>query len=1146
MRYSIIKQTGKHIFCLLCLSAIVFGALAATSGMPVTEGLPHTSGGQQGIVITGRVTSGIDNSLMPGVSIVVRGTQKGTVTNSSGEYTIEVPGADAVLVFSFIGYNTQEIIAGNQRVINIIMTEAIEALDEVVVTALGITRREKSLGYSVGTVSGDDLARVVQENAINSLAGKVTGVQISSTGGTGSSVSMVIRGATSLSNDNQPLFVIDGVPIVNTLNNIAGFGSDNRVDYGNAISDLNSDDIESVSVLKGPSAAALYGSRAGNGVVLITTKSGHKGRGIKVNFSSNTVVDVPFKYFPVQKKFATGGFSFTPEDFPAGYTMTVNEGEGAGAGIELDKEYFAVNWNSPLDANGARVPTELVSHPDNVANFVQNGITTTNEISVSNNTDVMNYRIGISNMSNRGIVPNSDLFRNNLTSSASLKVSDDFTISSNININRSWSNNRPAGNRGTNPLQWAYNVPQHIDMIDLKDYWEDGQEGIQQKTPFNGKYNNPYFLAYEVNNSFTRDRLFGNIKADWRITEELSIMGRYSMDQFSEKRASKLSPSYTGEPNNGAYGVQDLTSYERNVDGLVTYSKQLTQLSFSISAGGNALYKKGTSVSNSSMSGAGLIVPSVFTLSNIKSGSLNYGSYWSQKAIYSLYGLVNLGFRDMIFLDITGRNDWSSTLPKENRSYFYPSASLSILINEMIRMGDAVDLFKIRGGWAKVGNDTDPYQLYNTYSNEGQWGDATRLYKSGQILTPNLKPEEAVSKEAGIDLSFFRNRFRFEGTYYVVENRNQIIRNIPVASSTGSDNININAGLIKSKGWEFMIGGTVLKTPQWNWDISANFTRNRTKVVEIAEGIDVIKFWEDAKGGSWSYVGDEIGTIYDAEMLTVTDEDSPYFGYPILNEEYEWTDVEMKATKNKIGNYNPRFIMGFQSSLSWRSLSLNMTFDWRNGGQFISQTQRYMAEDGHSQLWLDKLIHPGGRTGKELRDWLVENEDKYIKNGFHVIGGPTAEYGGFRENYSGVYVSDGILVPGVFAVDDGEGGITYIENLGDEGTIFVPYVFSYAWGFAKPSMFDSDFLKLRELSLSYNVPHDITNRLKQIENITISLYSRNIILWTRAKVGIDPERAFQAESSTGGTRGTQFKQGIERYNLEPWVIPVGIKLDIIF
>lgn len=1103
--------------------------------------------GQQGFVITGRVTSGMDNSVMPGVSIVIRGTQRGTVTNSAGEYSIEVPGSDAVLVFSFIGYNTQEITAGNQRVINIIMTEAIEALDEVVVTALGITRREKSLGYSVGTVSGEDLARVVQENAINSLAGKVTGVQISSTGGTGSSVSMVIRGATSLSNDNQPLFVIDGVPIVNTLNNIAGFGSDNRVDYGNAISDLNSDDIESVSVLKGPSAAALYGSRAGNGVVLITTKSGHKSKGMRVNISTNNVFDMPYKYFPVQKEFATGYFSFTPEDLPAGYTMKVNPAEAAGAGIQLDKEYFAVQWNSPRDANGVQVPMELVGHPNNIANFVQTGITSTNEVSVSNNTDMMNYRIGISNMSNRGIIPNSDLFRNNVTAATTLRVRENITVSSNINYNRSWSNNRPASNRGTNPLQWAYNVPQETDIRDLKSYWEEGLEGIQQRTPYNGLYNNPYFLANEVNNSFSRDRIFGNLKAEWKIFKDFSLMGRYSLDQFSEKRESKLSPSYTGEPNNGAYGVQDITSYERNVDFLATYSKVTDIISLSVSAGGNALYKKGTSMSSSSKSGAGLIVPNVFTLSNIKSGSLDYGSYWSQKAIYSLYGLINLGFRDMIFLDLTGRNDWSSTLPKENWSYFYPSASLSILVNEMINLGEGVDLFKIRGGWAKVGNDTDPYQLYSTYGNAGQWGDATRLAKSGQILTPNLKPEEAVSKEAGLDLSFLKNRLRFEGTYYVVENRNQIIRNIPVASSTGSDAVNINAGLIRSKGWEFMIGGTLVKTPNWFWDVSANFTRNRTRVVEIAEGIDVIKFWEDAKGGAWSYVGDEVGAIYDAEVITVTDKNSPYYGYPILDEaELEWGAVEMRYTKNKVGNYNPRFIMGFQSSLSYKAFSLNMTFDWRNGGQFISQTQRYMAEDGKSQIWLDNLIHPGGRTGKELRDWLVENDDKYIKNGFHVVGGPTAEYGGFRENYSGVYVSDGVFVPGVWAVDDGEGGVTYVENLGEEGTVITPYVVSYPWGFARPSMFDSDFVKLREISLSYNVPRDLISRIGFVQNIALSLYSRNIILWTKAKAGIDPERAFQAESSTGGTRGTQFKQGIERYNLEPWVIPLGIKLDITF
>lgn len=1137
----------KHILTSLLFFTLLLGTTWANSGSPGQKELPAGSEDQQGNIVTGKVTSSVDNTGLPGVSILIKGTQKGTFSNSEGVYTIEVSETNAVLIFTFIGFGLMEIPVNGRKIIDVSMSEDIKALDEVVVTALGITRKQKSLGYSVGKIEGDALVRVTQENAINSLAGKVSGVQINSTGGTGSSVSMIIRGATSLSNDNQPLFVIDGVPIVNTLNNVSGFGSDNRVDYGNAISDLNSDDIENVSILKGPSAAALYGSRAGNGVVLITTKSGKKNKGIEVTISSNTVFDMPYKYFAVQKKFATGYFSFTPEDLPPGTIMRVNPAEAAGTGIQLDKEYFAVQWNSPRDANGVQIPTELVSHPNNVANFVQTGITTTNGVSVSNNNELLNYRIGVTNMSNRGIIPNSDLFRNNLNAASSIKVRDNFTISSNININRSWSNNRPSSNRGTNPLQWAYAVPQNTDIRDLRQYWEPGKEGLVQRTPYNGVYENPYYLAYEVNNSYVRDRIFGNLKAEWKLTKDLSLMGRYSLDQFTESRESKIAPGYTKEPNNGAYGIQNIMSYERNADFLGTYAKQLSSFSLSLSAGGNLLYKKGSSISNSSMSGAGLIVPDVYSVSNIKSGSLNYSSGWSQKAIYSVYGLANLGWKDMIFLDVTARNDWSSTLPKENQSYFYPSASLSILVDQLVDLGDNVDLVKIRGGWAKAGNDTDPYQLYNVYGNAGQWGDATRLVKSGQILTPNLKPEEATSKEIGIDLGLIKNRLRFEGTYYEVENRNQILRNIPVASSTGSDAVNINAGLIESKGWEFMLGITPVKTINWNWDLSVNFTRNRTKLLEISEGIDVIKFWEDANGGAWSYVGDEIGAIYDAEILTVTDENSPYFGYPIIGSELEWQQIQIQNAKNKIGNYNPRFIMGLQSALSYKAFSLNMTFDWRNGGQFISQTQRYMAEDGNSQVWLDRLINPGGRTGKELRDWLVENEDKYIKNGFHVVGGPTVEYGGFRENYSGVYVSDGVFVPGVVAVDDGSGGVTYVENLGDNNTLpYAPYVVSYAWGFAKPSMFDSDFIKLREISLSYQVPRNFINRIGTVKDISLSVYSRNIMLWTKAKVGLDPERAFQAESSTDGKRGTQFKQGIERYNLEPWVIPIGFKIDMTF
>ena len=1138
----------KRLLTTISFIGLISVTTWAGSGVPWLKEFTGNSEAQQGNVVTGKVTSISDNTVLPGVSIVVKGTQKGTNTNSGGEYSIEVPGNNAVLVFSFIGFETIEVPVNGRKLVNVGMSEIIKALDEVVVTALGITRKEKSLGYSVGKVNGDALVRVTQENAINSLAGKVSGVQINSTGGTGSSVSMVIRGATSLSNDNQPLFVVDGVPIVNTLNNISGFGSDNRVDYGNAISDINSDDIESVSILKGPSAAALYGSRAGNGVVLITTKSGKKNKGVKVTISSNTVLDRPYKFFAVQKKFASGYFSFTPEDLPAGTIMRVNPAEAGGAGIQLDKEYFAVQWNSPRDANGVQIPTELVSHPDNVKNFVQTGITTTNSVSVSNNNEMMNYRIGVTNMSNRGIVPNSDLFRNNLTAATSIKVRENFTVSSNININNSWSNNRPSSNRGTNPLQWAYNVPQNTDILDLKQYWEPGKEGVVQRTPYNGTYENPYYLAYEVNNSFNRDRVFGNMKAEWQLTKDFSLMGRYSLDRFTETRESKISPGYTKEPNNGTYGIQDIISYERNVDLLGTFAKQLNNFTLSFSAGGNSLYKKGSTISNSSLPGAGLTVPDLYTVSNIKAGSLSYNSYWSQKAIYSVYALANLGWKDMIFLDLTARNDWSSTLPKENQSYFYPSASLSVLIDQMVDLGDRLDLLKIRGGWAKAGNDTDPYQLYNTYGNAGQWGDATRLAKSGQILTPNLKPEEATSKEIGIDVGIFKNRLRFEGTYYVVDNRNQILRNIPVASSTGSDAVNINAGLIESKGWEFMLGFTPVKTSNWNLDISVNFSRNRTMLLEISEGIDVIKFWEDANGGAWSYVGDEIGAIYDAEILTVTDESSPYFGYPIMSTiDYEWTQIQIQNTKNKIGNYNPNFIMGLQSALSYKGFSLNMTFDWRNGGQFISQTQRYMAEDGMSQIWLDNLINPGGRTGKELRDWLVENEDIYIKNGFHVVGGPTAEYGGFRENYSGVYVSDGTFVPSVVAIDNGENGVTYIENLGENNPIpYMPYIGSYAWGFAKPSLFDADFIKLREISFSYQVPRSFINRIGTIQDISVSVYSRNIMLWTKAKAGLDPERAFQAEGSTDGKRGTQFKQGIERYNLEPWVIPIGIKFDVTF
>ena len=1107
----------------------------------------------QAITVTGKVSGAGDGIGLPGVNVLIKGGDEGTITDANGAYSIAVNDANAVLIFSYIGYLSEEVTVGGQSVINIELIEDITALDEVVVTALGIKREERSLGYAVSNLEAEEVTRVAQENVLNALSGKVAGATISSTGGAGSSVSMVIRGATSLSTDNQPLFVVDGIPMENSLNNMQRFGDRNIVDYGNAISDLNPNDIASVTVLKGPSAAALYGTRAGNGVVLITTKRAEKGQRMKVQVSSNTVFDVPFRFLDMQERFASGFFSFRPENVGGGVLPPINDADAAGAGPELDRGYFALQWNAPLDANGQPVPTELVSHPDNVENFVQTALTSTNGVSVSNSTDVIDYRIGFTNMIHNGVVPGSDLYRNNFSTSATANLHKNVTISSNVNFGRTWSDNRPSSNRGTNPLQWAYSTPVNVDIRELRDYWQPGLTGLATRN-VSQNHENPYFLAYEVDNAFERNRLFGNVEAEWRITPEFSVKARYLHDQTDERRETKIPPGYNREPNNGAYGLATTTTFERNIDFLGTYNKLWDNFSLTVSAGGNALYAKTTAVSNSSRSGAGLVVPNVFSIGNISNAALNYNSRWTQRGIYSIFGLANIGWKDLLYLDITGRNDWSSTLPAENRSYFYPSVSLSFIVNELLPLGPQVDLLKLRGGWAQVGNDTSPYNLSQVYGNSGQWGDAVRLNKSGTILVPDLRPEEATSVEFGADLSIFDGKVRFEGTYYEVQNRNQILQNIPLPASTGFNNININAGLIESKGWEFVVGFTPVRNSNWSWDVDVNFSRNRTWIIELDEGVDAIEFWSDNRSFSRGYVrnpetGEDglVGNIYSPRIQRVTDENSPYFGYPIVGEglDAEWLPAEDPV---KVGNYNPDFLMGLQSRLSFKNFVLSMTFDWRSGGQYMSQTYRYLSESLQTQTWLDHLVNPGDLgPGIALRNWIVANADQYLfSEDLRPVGGPTPEFGGFPESFSGFEVFDGTFAPGVVGTHDEEGNFILVrENLGGEETVFLPYVLSFPWDFGTPSMFDADFIKLREISLGYQLPDEIANRLG-LQSAFFSIYSRNIMLWTKdSDFGIDPERAFQAEASSGN-RGTQFKQGIERYNVDPWVMPIGFTLNLTF
>ncbi|MBW7893400.1 MAG: SusC/RagA family TonB-linked outer membrane protein, partial [Chitinophagaceae bacterium] len=342
-------------------------------------------------------------------------------------------------------------------------------------------------------------------------------------------------------------------------------------------------------------------------------------------------------------------------------------------------------------------------------------------------------------MRNRGIVPNSDLFRNTLNINSSLKVTNNFRLSTNIDFSRNRSNNRPAGERGANPLQWAYAISPSTDIMDLKNYWVPGQEGLAVVSP-HPSVDNPWFLAYEVNNSFVRDRVYGNLKADWDITRDLSLMLRYGLDNFNEKRETKMANGYTNDPR-GAYGIINIQNFESNADFLLTYKKELNAFHLSVSAGGNARYVNGSSTTTSTKNGTGLIVPGVYTIQNILPANLNYGSSRFQKGVNSLYGMATLGFKDMIYVDVTGRNDWSSTLPNAD-PYFYPSASLSLLVNEMLGVtSETINLIKLRGGYAQAGNDASPYMLYSVLGNAGTWGDVPRLSTSGTLLNENLKPE---------------------------------------------------------------------------------------------------------------------------------------------------------------------------------------------------------------------------------------------------------------------------------------------------------------------------------------------------------------------------------------------------------------------
>ena len=1018
--------------------------------------------------IEGKVTD-MNNEPLPGATVLVKGTSRGSVSDIDGIYSIEASEGET-LVFSFVGFDSKELVVGSLTTIDVTLSEGL-ALNEVVVTALGVKRETKALGYSVQAVDGDKFTEARETNVINSLSGRVAGVQITNgSSGIGGSSRITIRGESSLNiNANQPLFVVNGVPISNNI--VGSSGSSNQeVDYGNAAGEINPDDIESMTVLKGPAAAALYGSRAANGAILITTKSGKGKKGIGVSINSNTTFDNALKLPDWQNTYGQGNNG--QFEFVNGAGSGIADGVDESWGPRLDAGLMIPQFDSPRDVEGFRggdlnapagssiIPTPWVSSPNNITDFFETGVTLSNNVALSAGNEDANIRLSWTNLDQKGIVPNTDLKRNTISMNGGLNLTSKLTVNSTINYQKSESGNRPNISYGTENLMylWIW-YGRQVNTNSLRDYWMPGLEGEQQ---FNYNYNyhdNPYFNVYENTNGQDKGRIYGNISVNYKFTDKLTLMLRTGLDTYNELRDRKRAFSTQRFPQ-GNYREDNLYFSEMNSDFLLTYSETTKPVfSYSLALGGNQMRQENRYVQTVAPQ---LLIPGIYNFTNT-AVNLQVTQYNSEKRINSLYGFGQIGYKNVLFLDVTGRNDWSSTLPSDNNSYFYPSATLSAVISDMVTMPKAISFLKARVAYAEVGNDTDPYSLSNVYSSQTAWGSIQAKSESSRLSNSELKPERTASFETGLDVRFFSGRLGVDFTYFDNRTRNQIIP-IELDIATGYASRIINAGEIQNKGIEVVLSANPLKTSSgFNWNVMANFTRNRGTVLELTEGLDTYTLTGRNGASIQARVGERMGNIYGLGFSRVEDESSEYFGQIIHNS----TGTPLTGSEMKLqGNYNPDWMLGLQNNFSYKGINVGFLFDFRYGGIVVSRT---------------KTI---GSTSGQLAETLYGRETGYDLEG----------------------EGNGIISEGVVANADG----SYSPNT-YETTSRNWHNTYYNRSNVEAAKYDATFLKLREVTIGYTIPSSILGRLP-FQDVKISLVGRNLALWTE-NPHFDPETM----SMSGGT-----------------------------
>lgn len=891
------------------------------------------------LAIRGNVTDK-DGRPLAAVSILVKGASTGTFSDEKGNYLINVEKGD-ILVFSYTGYNTQEIKIDHETRIDVQLVTNSQTMNEVVVTALGIKREQRSLTYATQEVKGGDIVDSRETNIVNALQGKFSGVQINNTSGAVSSSSRIqIRGANSLSGNNQPLFVVDGVPMKNSNSKWIGYGG---ADYGNEIADIDLNNVASVTVLKGANAAALYGNRAANGVIIITTKSADNQSGaLGLSFTSNTTMQTPAYFLPYQNKYGQGSngkYSYV---------------DGAGGGVNDD---YGGSWGPKFEGQlidqwfGKQQP--WVAHPDNVKDFLNTGWITDNNVSVSKKSDFASVRFSYGDSRQKGTMPFTDETKNNIGINSNINVLKNLHVQLIGNYSRLKNNNIPtSGYTDGNIMSQIIFGGRQIDYNRMKDF--QNPDGTQ-KNNYSSLSDNPFWLYKYNTNSRLRQRIFGSIKLDFDITPWLNLMIQNGIDSYSENRKEIVNGYTSYEINSGSGGsfnLSEINHTEYNLDAIFTIDKNvLPKLNVNANLGANLRNNKDRSVG---LSASELVVPNIFNIANVK-GSPSPSNYESESENQSLYGQLTLGYDNFLFVTGTARNDWSSTLPKDNWSYFYPSVGLSFIPSAFINMGDWINYLKLRVNWAQVGNTASPYQLSQNFTAGIPW-NGMAMYQVSNVFPPiSLKPEITTSREVGLNMQMLDNKLRFDITYYNSNSKNQILR-LQIPYSSGYSTQIINAGNIKNSGVEIGLTGVPISLKKFSLELNANWSQNRNKIIALTDGVSTYQIGGIWGVNSYAKVGGSYGDIIGSSFLRDAN------GNIIVNS----NGLPKKDPVNKkIGNIMPDWLANLNATFRYKNVFVNMLFDMRKGSNTYSLSERYgdfagvTAETARGNIREDGIVFKG-------------------------------------------------------------------------------------------------------------------------------------------------------------------------------------------